>query len=815
MHHHLVPEDDVEYQTPSPFAGSASVASVPYSRWRRCVASLLAVTLAISALVFWISPLSHRWLSAKTASLMGLISDPNGVMTDNGGGGTEYEAAVHHWSVKKDFGPAVCAGHATQAAFAMSAAGVATADANRVCNAVNYNPYDPYGGRRLSQSLKQNLSELPSLQSLAGILHSMAPEAEDRQMLDIGGLHHAFPQMGKGGTGQTAYNMTELDMYLSVNFTLDKSWTLEGWFYVYDGGVVLDTGEDALNSSSVGLQAWILDNRSMALAARGVMVSSGNSIVTIARWTHLAWQLNDSALQFFIDGVPAGAAPPATPFENLGPQTRIQLAQSVDTREKEKFRGLMTNMRVSSAAVYAPGLEFLPEHALHLGQSTSFLLKNSFIDVVSGKEVGVRIAGQGQHERVDERHSTRMLTPGFPNGLWGGEPGKVGPIGKKDALCARAILIVIKQVGAIATLVSGNMAVCQDKSIVGQPCAVAVSASVNFAANIGRFLAGLGTLCPPKWRKGYFGCARQLEGASWSFDGFGKSLGNAATKCSDSAKLPPNPQNINYGACVGEVASSAGYMSSAGLYLDTAANIDCPSSFTPLELGKFLQKPYEQQTPLLSQCAGDSTAFVRTLMLGANKAAKAGGACSGLHTFCAQNVLLAAAAFSNLAEEAALAHKVCFPKLKSCPTSSCTVAEMQTINADNALQQAQCAQFSSGMAKSVSAGAAFISESYQACENDYSAKAGCASMIPYTMAAWSFFAEFTTRLHVWCDYSKAQNLYACAVQIMIMGQALDQAAQSTAAAVINCAAMTATDGFKNGAKRLVGLVQPHRRFFTP
>lgn len=828
MHHHLVPEDDVEYQTPSPSAPVAPVASSPYFRRRRCVASLLAVALGTGAFVFWISPLSRRWLNSKTRSLIGFYTPNHEAIrgaTDEfrtPHAPTEYEAAEHHWSIKKDFGPAVCAGHAVQAAFAMSAAGAAAAAAARECNSANYKPYNPYGGRRLLADLKRNLSELPSLQRLAGVLQDMPHEADDREMLDIRGLHHAFPQMDKGGSGQTAYNMTELDMYLKLNFSLDKSWTLEGWLYVYDGGVVWDMRENALNSSNTGLQAWILDNKSMALAARGVMASSGDSVVPINRWTHLAWQLNGSMLQFFIDGLPAGPSHQGVSFQDLGSQDRIQLAQSADNREEEKFRGLITNMRLSSAAVYAPGLVFVPEHELQLGQSTIFLLKNSFVDVVSGEQVGVRIAGQGQHERVDERHAIRMLATA--NFYWGGQPGLINNIETMPSLCARDILFIIKQVGAISTLVSGELAVCQNKSLVGQPCAVAVSAVVNFAGNVGRFLAPLGAVCPQKFREGYFSCARQLEGASWSFDGLGKSLENAARKCSDSSKLPPNPKNIHYGACVGEVASSAGYISSAGLYVDTAANVQCPSSFTPLERSKFEKLPYEERVPILARCGADSTAFARTMMLAANKAAKAGGACSGLHTFCAQNVLLAAAAFSNLAEEATLAHEFCFPGLEQCCTwdynlnkliCTCNATQQQDANTHNAVMQAQCGQFSAGVAKSVGVVAAFIAESYEACQNDYTAKAGCASMIPYVMASWGFFAEYVTRLHVACSYSQVQNLYGCAVQMMIMGQALDQAAQSTAAAVINCGAAAAGDAYKFSAKRLVGLVQPHRRFFTP
>jgi len=224
-------------------------------------------------------------------------------------------------------------------------------------------------------------------------------------------------------------------------------------------------------------------------------------------------------------------------------------------------------------------------------------------------------------------------------------------------------------------------------------------------------------------------------------------------------------------------------------------------------------------------CALDYEGFARTIFLAGNKAARAGGSCSGLKTACAQNLMLAAAALSNLAEEATLLHKFCLPTKRCCKFNfgqkrvvcACSEADLQEVNAYNLRHQSACAKYSQGVAKSVGAGATFITESLESCRNSdkNSAKTGCASMIPFALGSWAFFGEWSSELGLKCPKTMYQALYSCGVQFQLMGNALDQAAQTTAAAVINCRG--AEHGWVEYTSniRAIGAIGAHRRFFIP
>ena len=81
------------------------------------------------------------------------------------------------------------------------------------------------------------------------------------------------------------------------------------------------------------------------------------------------------------------AAVPAELTDELLPQSRITLGGSVDGDPNRKFKGMVSNMRLTSDALYDKSKQFDIDPNLDQLLKTRFLLKSHFMDAVSGRRM--------------------------------------------------------------------------------------------------------------------------------------------------------------------------------------------------------------------------------------------------------------------------------------------------------------------------------------------------------------------------------------------------------------------------------------------
>ncbi|CAE7266215.1 unnamed protein product [Symbiodinium pilosum] len=503
-------------------------------------------------------------------------------------------------------------------------------------------------------------------------------------------------------THETAYNITEFDLSLdNMSFRLGDEWTLEGWHYfLANAGVIWDTRTRLGNTTMSGLAVVLSNNGSIALMVQprggAPFAYSCPNPVPLKTWVHVACQRRGSFLDFVLNGTQVCTMPTPAELDNLEPQTMVRIGRAATNDTDSSLHALISNMRLSTKAFYDKSTSEPPRH-LDLHPKTQFLLHGGYLEQVSMRPL--LISGHGLMEGVvNHGGPTRKLKhppmrglqlnvfPDQDRALPGGLPEKWGPqAGRRSAYCARTVLTIIKDAGTIASAIETNLAVCAEAKLVGQECAKGATRSIRAASNAAKYLAELPVRgCNQQWFRGYYKCGERLEGASWEFDALGTELGETVEACNDldldlrhiRRKDSPIQTDYNWGACAGEVASSAGYASTAGMYLGTAVGFDCPSALgldkkkaaqdAALEPPYAFPRGYTPAEEARDLCAQESLGFVRTLFLSGTKAARAGGSCSNTGTVCSQNILLAMAAFAGIGQVGAIVHDKCLPLRRCC-----------------------------------------------------------------------------------------------------------------------------------------------------
>eukprot|EP00931_Biecheleriopsis_adriatica_P103748 TRINITY_DN7853_c0_g1_i5.p1 TRINITY_DN7853_c0_g1~~TRINITY_DN7853_c0_g1_i5.p1 ORF type:complete len:844 (-),score=143.43 TRINITY_DN7853_c0_g1_i5:33-2564(-) len=748
-------------------------------------------------------------------------------------GYTSIHIASAAEETKNQFYPAVCAGQSLQAGFTLAGFGIKVISAYRECNQFFY---EDDLSRRLSEEdedhpllkLHKALTKpLLTLPSNPGIQQNAKEHITSlaRQMREQG---------GDESEGEVSYNVSDWDLLLeNVSAELDHDWTLEGWHYLSShGGVVLDTRNMSSNSTTPGVVAAVAQNGSQALLVfspgGGVLELFSSVAVPLRKWVHLVWQRQDNALTFYTGGKASGKFD--VPWK-VGNGTRVLLGRAVDQHHtSSKLRGLISNVRLTASPVYGHASTCSADRHLEQLNKTLFLLQSGYLDQVSGREMDVEGAGEnagirskGFHRLLQDQDRLLGQGPFFrpttkknPNSLNIAPRGVPVPIEPDDlsAWCGRTILTLIKDAGTIASNVETDLKVCQDAKLTGNlPCAASATKVIRAAANAGKYLAETPVRgCNQQWFDGYYKCGERLEGAAWEFDGLGTDLGETIERCSmDPVEhIGKDGKPINYGSCVGEVFSSAGYLTTSALYLTSGVKYDCPSA-----------KSTNQGWAYQNLCAQESLGFARTLFLGSTKAVRAGGSCPGVDTVCAQNALLSLAAFTGVGQVGAIIDKDCKKLKNPCckfdPVSQSTVCSCQTVkeqqdwNAAKLKRDGKCGRYSGSFVKLLFAAVSFAQEAQEACDDSNQVQMACGSMIAFMIASLGYFAENAARNHYECPFGKGQDLYQCGQDQSKIGEAIERFTSSTAAAVINCGALSGRDEVPD--TRLVGMVHPPRRFF--
>lgn len=104
--------------------------------------------------------------------------------------------------------------------------------------------------------------------------------------------------------------------------------------------------------------------------------------VPLSTWVHLAVQRRGKNLEFFIDGTLSGnTTVPEQLKDELLSQSRIKLGGD----KEHRYRGMLSNMRLTTDAVYKSHFE--PDPNLEQLMKTRFLLKGHFIDIVTHQQM--------------------------------------------------------------------------------------------------------------------------------------------------------------------------------------------------------------------------------------------------------------------------------------------------------------------------------------------------------------------------------------------------------------------------------------------
>ncbi|CAE7940197.1 unnamed protein product, partial [Symbiodinium sp. KB8] len=693
--------------------------------------------------------------------------------------------------------------------------------AMRECNAWFYSPRYAYRVNPITGKSEQVVQgEIPDgvgCTLLAGIFltNPKAWEAHGDELDEFKSL------------GETAYNVTEWDLSLAnMSFSLGGEWTLEGWHYLLaHGGVIWDTRERLGNSTKSGVAVILSNNGSLALMIlpRGgaPVLRSCSKFVPLRQWVHVACQRRASSLDFFLNGTKVCNMPAPAELESLEPQTTVKIGAATN-EEDSSLASLVSNMRLTGAALYERPAS-IPERHLQLHPKTHFLLHGGYLDQVSSRPL--LISGHGLMEGiVNHGHPTGKLKhpamrelqlnlfPDQDRALPGGLPGKWGPqAGRRAGFCARTILTIIKDAGTIAASIEADL---KDQKLVGMECAVDATRVVRSAGNAAKYMAELGFMRGAGPFRGYFRCAGRMEGVAWELDVLGTELGSTVESCHNLdldyrhiQRMNATKKGINWGRCAGEVASSAGYASTAGLYVASAGGYDCPAAVTPKQKKAAFnasKNPWtykrltKQLTPgdlFRTDCAIESLAFTRMIFLSGAKATSAGQHCSGpSKTVCPRNIFLSLAAFAGVGEVGSLLHKWCLAPTSCCRyiksdyVCSCGAVERQKAWKENRLRVGKCARFAGSTAKLIGSAVTFAAEAFHACGDDASLPAVCSSMVTFAIASLGYFAENAARSHYECVVS-FMTLLRCAEVIncgALGGTAKDVDTGSEVLGVLHC-----------------------------
>ncbi|CAJ1380419.1 unnamed protein product [Effrenium voratum] len=747
-------------------------------------------------------------------------------------------------SLKKEiklekYDPGACLGKLSFATAWSASLGLKLRAAVQECNERNYRD-DPTPFRRL-----HTLHRMPSLPQEASVYYPPSAWAE-YDMASRGSRGRALEETN-GPEAEAAYNLTSGFLRLKTRFAFGKQWTFEGWHYMkeHDSGCVWDTRS---SSAAAGLRACFyggllridfFDPKNPNEAVPKVASVTAGGAIPLSTWIHLALQRRGSYLEFFMQGSPAGnATVPEQLTDGLLSQSNIRLGGSVDNNPGQNYKGMMSNMRLTTDAVYPHRFE--PEANLQQLKKTRFLLKAHYIDVVTMRQM--RMSGN-----VTTKYSPNILLDSWKAQGLIDDHNFTAPMNKTrlevlrrlfpfedpiykteflGAFCARVILQILKEITTIQDKLMDAVPLC-DPTATSPQCYKAVNYAVRQAVSVGRYGAELRPRCEQTVSedfRGDFRCSERMEGISWALDGFGSQLSKAYRVCHDHDLSSPK---LDYGACVGESLSATGYMFASALLLESALGFDCPSDFDDA-------RPLTETLQLT--CARDSTAIFRTTFLAGSKAVRAAGHCGGKDTLCGRSILRSAAAISGVAEVGVFQRVFCHGPTPCCQRNAdtnelecaCEKDDLIELRRDDRSDSQQCGRFSGSALKLLGSASLAATEAEGQCKFSKSAQSSCNTMVPAAMAGLGFFIENAARQSRDCPKppfpldpeerrkdkilgpADPQQFYQCGQDTKRLGVSMDVISRGIAGAVVNCPYGNADD-----LEQVTKPVKSARRFFTP
>ena len=574
--------------------------------------------------------------------------------------------------------------------------------------------------------------------------------------------------------------------------------------------------------------------------------------VPVATWVHLALQRRGPDLEFFMDGKLKGKMKVPEHFtgEELLPQSRFRLGGSVDNDPGRKYRGMSSNVRLTTAAIYASGKHFLPDPNLDQLIKTRFLLKDHFMDAVTQRQLrksGTVTTKYDPEILMDSWKAQGFVDDKNENFTPAANQSRLevlrklfpfeDPIYKTEfrgAFCARVVLQILKEIFTIQDRVMAAVPMC-DATATSPQCYKAASWVVRNAVSLARYAAELQPRCEKSENedfRGDFRCSERLEGLSWSLDSFSSSVSKAQRVCEDNVLRSPK---LDLGACVGEALSATGYMFASALLLESALGFDCPGNTNDenddddesTQVPKFI--PESQRLT----CARDSTAIFRTTFLAGSKAVRAAGHCGGTDTLCGRSILRSAAALSGVAENGVFLRVFCHGKTSCCQLNpdtlekecECSRRDLIELAREDASDQKQCARFGGSTVKLIGSAALAATEAEGQCKFSKTSESSCQTMVPAAMAGLGFFLENSARQSRDCPPKPVplepeerkkdvilgpadpQQWYQCGQDTKRIGVSMDVIARGIAGAVVNCP--------YGDLPRVTSPIKSARRFFTP
>lgn len=736
--------------------------------------------------------------------------------------------------------PAGCFAKLSFASAWSASLGLKLMAATKECNPRNYRD-DPTPFRRLHE-----VHQVPGLPQEAAVHYPTSPWAQYKE--SVGPVKDGEKDGGidiDGLAAEAAYNLTEGVLRLKTRFAFGKRWTMEGWHYMkeHHPGCVWDTRR---NENAPGLRLCFTGNGLLAIDvfaphSPGMTSSVIADVATpLSTWVHLAMQRSGPDLEFFMDGKLGGKAPvPAGLTDELLPQSRVRLGGSVDGDPHRKFRGMVSNMRLTSDALYNKSEHFDIDPNLDQLLKTRFLLKSHFMDAVSGRrmrksgnvttryDAEILMDTWKAEGLIDDNHNftppmnmtrVEVLRRLFPF---------EDPIYKTEflgAFCARVVLQILKEITTIEDRLMDAVPLC-DATATSPQCYKAVSYAFRQAVSIGRYGAELEPRCVQTVNedfRGDFRCSERLEGLSWALDGFGSQIAKARRICHDNDLSSPL---LDLGACVGESLSATGYMFASALLLESALGFDCPNP------------EFDDERPLTETlqltCARDSTAIFRTTFLAGSKAVRAAGHCGGTDTLCGRSILRSAAALSGVGETGVFLRVFCHGPTPCCEKNpdtdevecECEPEDLIENKRDDKDDQKQCARFGGSTVKLLGSAALAATEAEGQCKFSKTAESTCQTSVPAAIAGLGFFIENGARASRDCPPrpyvldpeerrkdlivgpADPRNFYQCGQNVKRLGVSMDVIARGIAGAVVNCP--------YGDLSRVTKPVKSARRFFTP
>jgi hypothetical protein len=370
----------------------------------------------------------------------------------------------------------------------------------------------------------------------------------------------------------------------------------------------------------------------------------------------------------------------------------------------------------------------------------------------------------------------------------GGGSTEADEVELRPAFCARTIAKLIDDTGRLLNQLLRTPKYCAHQTVAGIGCAIRINSVIQKSASTARYGSDLRVRCNQNIESidGYFRCSEELEDLTWGLDGLGSSISGAMRECS-SDPITGSPL-LDYGACVGELSSAAGYVAASALIITTSADLDCYSAQT-LEQKKELAFDPEAREMVTLECARDATAAVRTMSLAASKAIRGAGHCGGTNTLCGRSIARSAAALSGAAEVAVFMRVYCRKPVSCCDYNpdirefecKCDFETVKANNEDTVDDQRQCTRYSGSMTKLLASAAIAAAEAQGQCNNMKTAANTCAALVPTALAAFGFLVENAARITRDCprprDEDDRRQAFSCGQEVTRIGSAMSLVSQ--------------------------------------